>query len=46
MRTKQAKDNLGEYIKQCKSNDIKTSIITNASGLTRSWLKEHAPNID
>ena len=46
MRTKQAKQNLGEYIKKCKSSQIKTSIITNASGLTRSWLKEHGPNID
>ena len=37
---------LGAYLKHAKEIGLKTSIITNATKLTRSWLQLYAPYID
>jgi radical S-adenosyl methionine domain-containing protein 2 len=39
-------NNLGEYLKYCKALGMKTSIITNASIMTKPWLWQHAKYID
>ena len=38
--------NLGDYIKFSKSIGLKTSMITNATRLTKKWLNEHGSSID
>lgn len=38
--------NLGEYVKFAKEIGLKTSIITNASRLTRTWLLAYGPYLD
>ncbi len=46
LRTNYAKTNLGEYLKRCKELGFKTSIISNAKCLTKSWLEKYGPYID
>jgi MoaA/NifB/PqqE/SkfB family radical SAM enzyme len=38
--------NLGAFVKHAKNLGFKTSIITNASQMTRSWLQEYGPYVD
>ena len=37
---------LGAYLRHAKNIGLKTSMITNASKMTLSWLRAHAPYID
>lgn len=38
--------NVGEYIKYAKDIDLKTSIISNGSKMSQTWLKKYLPYLD